>query len=195
MVNTRHKTPTKVNREHEAKQAVLDKCCSEIAETIKENNGRKPYGMVAEMVKDLKPSFPWISRHSTNFAWTKYGKNEATIQTETPSASASTPDSMKPVGRPSGSTNDAKYDLKLRREKCLDAVAVEFYDMRNITKRDGKYVKKGCLEDIIKEQKIKHNLSDSIRVHKEAIRSRYYSGILHKSDTSYLCINYLSFIY
>ena len=181
MVNTRHKTPTKVNREHEAKQAVLDKCCSEIAEAVKENGGRKPYGMVAEMVKDLKPSCPWISRHTINFAWSKYGKTEAPTQTETPSASAATPDAVKPVGRPSGSTNDAKYDLKMRREMCLDAAAVEFHEMRNRAKRDGKYVKKGCLENIIKQQKAKFKLSDNIKVHKEAIRSRYYSGNLNKS--------------
>jgi len=40
MVNTRrHKTPTKTNREHEAKQAVLDKCCSEIDEAVKKMVG------------------------------------------------------------------------------------------------------------------------------------------------------------
>ena len=150
MVNTRrHKTPTKTNREHEAKQAVLDKCCSEIDEAVKSNGGRKPYGMVAEMVKDLKPSCPWISRHCINFAWTKYGKNEAAAETETLSAVGG----VKAVGRPSGSTNDAKYDLKMRREMCLDAVAVEFNERRNVAKREGRYVKKGCLENLIKQQK------------------------------------------
>ena len=182
MVKTRHKTPTtKVNREHEAKRAVLNKCCSEIAAAVKVNGGRKPYGMIAEMVKDLKHSCPWISRHSINFAWSKYGKNEAPTQTNTPSASASAPDCIKPVGRPSGSTNEAKYDLKLRREVCLDAVAVEFHEQRNIAKRDGKYVKKGYQENIIREQKAKYYLSDDIKVQKEAIRSRYYSGNLCKS--------------
>ena len=73
MVNTRrHKTHTKTNRELEAKQAVLDKCCFEIDEAVKSNGERKPYGMVVEMVKDLEPSCPWISRHCINFAWTKY---------------------------------------------------------------------------------------------------------------------------
>ena len=38
MVNTRrHKPPTKTNRELEAEQAVLDKCCSEIDEAVKSN--------------------------------------------------------------------------------------------------------------------------------------------------------------
>jgi len=179
MVNTRrHKTPTKTNREHEAKQAVLDKCCFEIDEAVKTNGGRKPYGMVAEMVKDLTPSCPWISRHSINFAWTKYGKNEAATETETPSAGGG----AKSIGRPSGSTNDAKYDMKMRREMCLDAVAVEFNERRNVAKREGKYVKKGCLENIIKQQKAKYNLSDEVKVDKEAIRSRYYRGNLHKSS-------------
>ena len=139
MVNTmRYKTPTKTNREHETKQAVLDKCCSEIDEAVKSNGGRKPYGMVAEMVKDLKPSCPWIPRHCINFTWTIYGKNEASTETETPPAGGG----IKSIGRPSGCTNDAKQDLKMRREMCLDAVAVEFNERRNVAKREGKNVKK-----------------------------------------------------
>ncbi len=101
------------------------------------------------MVKDLKPSCPWISRHSIDFACTKYGKNEAATQTDSSSASASTLYGVKPVSRPSGSTNDTKYGLKLRREMSLDAIAVEFHEMGHIVKRDGKYVKKGCLDNMI----------------------------------------------
>ena len=47
-----HKTPTKSNssRKDKAKQAVLERCCSEIDEAMVENGGRKPYGIVAEDV-------------------------------------------------------------------------------------------------------------------------------------------------
>ena len=67
---------------------------------------------VAEMVKDLKPLCPWIYRHSIIFAWTKDRKNQVDTQIENPSTSTRTPDDIKPVGRPSSSTNDAKNDLK-----------------------------------------------------------------------------------
>ena len=126
----------------------------------------------------MKPSCPWISRHCINFVWTKYEKNEAATETETPSAGGC----VKSIGKPSGSTNDAKYELKMRREMCLDAAAVEFNERRKVTKREGKYVKKGCLENIIKQQKAKYNLSDEVKVDKEAIRSRYYRGNLRKSS-------------
>ena len=56
MADIRRKPPTKT-REHEAEQAVLDKCCSEIAEVIKVNDWRKPCRMVAEIAKDLKSPY------------------------------------------------------------------------------------------------------------------------------------------
>ena len=69
-----HKTPTKSNsnRKDKAKQAVLERCCSEIDEAMVENGGRKLYGIVAEMVKDLKGVCPWITRHVINFAYEKH---------------------------------------------------------------------------------------------------------------------------
>ena len=76
MAKTRHKTPTKVNRENEAKQLVLDKCCKDIEEASQKLGGRKPYRIVAEMVKDLKEVCPWINRHVKNFAYKKYLKKK-----------------------------------------------------------------------------------------------------------------------
>ena len=77
-VNKRHKTPTKSDcstskRESEAKQLVLDECCLELYESSEENGGRKLYGTVAGMVKDLKGGgCPWISRRTINFAYNKF---------------------------------------------------------------------------------------------------------------------------
>ena len=69
-----HKTPTKSNssRKDIAKQAVLERCCSEIDEAMVENGGRKLYRIVAEMLKDLKGVCPWITRHVINFAYEKH---------------------------------------------------------------------------------------------------------------------------
>ena len=37
-----------------------------------ENGGRKLFGIVNEMVKDLKGICPWITRHVINFAYEKH---------------------------------------------------------------------------------------------------------------------------
>ena len=68
--------------------------------------------------------------------------------------------------------------MKSRILQCLNACASEFHEEKNIVKRDGKYLKKGCLDEIIKRQKRNFNLSASIKIDKEAIRSRYYWGNL-----------------
>ena len=160
MVNTnrRHKTPTKPdssnsNREREAKQLVLDKCCLELHESSEKNGGRKPYGAVADMVKDLKGVCPWISRHTINFAYNKFvdSKDEALDV-------ANLPDVQVPQnlgGRPIGTTKEAKTELKSRIRQCLNACASDFHEEKNISKRDGKYLKKGCLNEIIKKKQSK----------------------------------------
>ena len=60
---------------------------------------------------------------------------------------------LKPAGRSNGTTNDAKYSLKLYIYECRNAAASEFHEQKNIAKSNGKCVKKGCLEKINKEQK------------------------------------------
>ena len=185
MAKTRHKTPTKVDRENEAKQLVLDKCCKDIEEASLKLDGRKPYGIVAEMVKDLKGVCPWINRHVINFAYKKYVKKKEDDlkkfdlidlpDLEVPVPETST---LKPAGRPNGTTNDAKYSLKLRIRECRNAAAAEFHEQKNIAKSNGKYVKKGCLEKIIKEQKEIYELPDDVIIEKEGIRSRHYRGNL-----------------
>ena len=68
MVITRGKALTK--REHEARKAVLKTCCSDLQDALNGNSsGRKPYGMVSQMVKELKSSCPWISRDMINYAY------------------------------------------------------------------------------------------------------------------------------
>lgn len=89
----------------------------------------------------------------------------------------STP-TTKAAGRPSGSTKDAKYNLKLRIRECCNAAAAEFHEQKNIAKRDGRYVKKGCLENIIQQQKEIHEVPDDVVIDKEGIRSQHYRGKL-----------------
>ena len=78
---------------------------------------------------------------------------------------------IKPAGRPNGTTKDAKYNLKLRSHECRNATAAKFHEQKNIAKRDGKYVKKGCFENIIKEQKEKFELPDDVIIERGKLLS------------------------
>ena len=183
----RHKTPTKgtgttTSRRDVAKQAVLEKCCSEIDEAMKENDGRKPYGIVADMVKDLKHVCPWITRHVINFAYEKHtgrwitrAKEPMVVKekeqpTETPKPNVR--------GRSIRTTNEAKHEMKVRKQKCLEAASLQYdYEMKTAKQR-GRYIRRGTLARIIREQKEKFNIPDAIKIDREAIRSRYYRGNL-----------------
>ena len=175
----RHKTPTNSNdnkeRETATKQLVLDKCCLELYEAAEKNDGRKPYGIVAEMVNDLKSVCPWITRHTINFAYGKFIEaKEKTLEEKSPDVI----ETQNLGGRPVGSTKEAKVEFKSRLRDCLNACASDFHEAKNIAKRDGKYLKKGCLNEIIKKQKKIFKLAENVKIDKEAIRSRYYRGNL-----------------
>ena len=93
--------------------------------------------MVADMVKDLKSVCPWISRHKINFAYNNYvcnSDNSVAVTVE-----ASLVETSIPVpnvgGRPAGTANEAKHELKVRKRKCLNDVAAEFHDKKNCQMR------------------------------------------------------------
>ena len=65
----------------------------------------------------------------------------------------------------------------------LDAIAHEFHGLRNIAKRDGQNVKKGCIVRIIEAKRIQFNLPDDVKLDKEAIRSWHYRENLTKSSS------------
>lgn len=68
--------------------------------------------------------------------------------------------------------------MKIRKQKCLDAASI-LYDIEMKTaKKLGRNIKKGTLEKIIKEKKEMFNISDDVKIDREAIRSRYYRGNL-----------------
>ena len=162
--NKRHKTPTSSNaknkdRQNTANQLVLDKCCLELCEATKQNGGRKPDSMVADMVNDLKATCPWISRHSINFSYGKYmGSKEDKLDVDIPDVAVT----QNVGGRPVGSTKEAKLELKCRLRDCLNACTLDFHEHKNATKRDGKYLKRGCLEGIIRKQKKEFKLCQTI---------------------------------
>ena len=122
------------------------------------------------MVRDLKSLCPWINRHILNYSFEKF----TSAQKKHRSTPSSEENNTNLGGRPVVTTNKEKHDLKIRTRECLDAAATEFHEKRNIAKRDGKYVKKGCLDDIIREHKIKFGLSENIKIDKEAIRNNHF---------------------
>ena len=117
----------------------------ELYEATKQNGGRKPYGMVADMVNDLKATCPCISRHSINFAYGKYmGSKEDKLDVDIPDIAVT----QNVGGRPIGSTKEAKLELKCQLRDCLNACSSEFHEHKNVAKKDGKNLKRGCLEGI-----------------------------------------------
>ena len=148
----------------------------ELYVSSEQNDGRKPYGTVAAMVNDLKDVYPWISRHTINFAYNKFLELKDTALDLEKLGDVQVPPSQG--GWPSGTTKDTKIELKSRIRQCLNACASEFHEEKNIVKRDGKYLKTGCLYEIIKKQKAKFSLLASVKIDKEAICLRYYWGSL-----------------
>ena len=94
------------------------------------------------MVKDLKGVYPWISRHTINFAYNKFVDSKDEVLDV-----ANLPDVQVPQnlgGRPIGTTKEAKTELKSRIRQCLNACASDFHEEKNISKRDGKYLKRAA---------------------------------------------------
>ena len=57
-----------------SKKAALDDICRDLYQSSVENNGRVPHGYVADVVKALKPTWPWLTRDVINAYLLKYKK-------------------------------------------------------------------------------------------------------------------------
>ena len=183
--DVRHKTATQ--RKNEAKQVVLAQCCRDLAASIKKHGGRKPYGVVSNMVRDLKGVCPWINRHMIDFAYKKFIKNQAKSITPlvvegdgrpVPDTSTGT----RPRGRPTGTTFAEKMSYRYNIARAHDAAAIEYHQEKITALNKGKNVERDCLKKIIEKQKKKFGLGADVRIHLEAIRSRYYRGYLSVSS-------------
>ena len=170
MITTRNKSVTK--REHEARKAVLNTCCLDLDDATKSNSGIKPYGMVSQMVLELKSSCPWISRDIINYAYKMFldskKKDEELKKASQPSITT-TSDPQSKGGRPLGTTDTAKFNQKRITMSYLDAIAHEFHEQKNVAKREGRNVKKGCIERIIEANRKEFNLLDDVKFDKVAI--------------------------
>ena len=154
----------------------MERCCSEIDEATVENGGRKPHGKVADMMKDLKDISPWITMHVTNFAYDKHTRRIVKKDKVHVKEKEVTKIPKKVVGRSIGMANIVKYEMKVRKQKRLDAALVLYAIEINTAKKLGRNIKKGTLEKIIRAQKEKFSIWDDIKIDREAIHSRFHRG-------------------
>ena len=51
---------------HEMREHVLDKICADLLNETENNNGKKKYGSISKIVKEMKMDFPWMNRDVVN---------------------------------------------------------------------------------------------------------------------------------
>ena len=69
-VASKEKTAKKFKKK--IRQVVLGTVCDRLAEITKK--GRKPYGEVSKIVKDMKSDYPWLKRHVVDYAFRMHQK-------------------------------------------------------------------------------------------------------------------------
>ena len=161
------------------RKAVLDEVCAQLAEATEKNDGKKPYGFVAKLVNDMKHDYPWITRHTINYAFKLYvidkskEKNSSSVESVGGADSDPTSDSAprNKGGRPRGSSYNAKFERDEATRLAQDSMAIEYDQKRKEAKRMRRKLENGCLEKIVKKWKQKYNLDDSLMIKKETIRS------------------------
>ena len=104
-------------------------------------------------------------------------KDEELKKSSQPSITT-TSDPQSKGGRPLGTTDAVKFNQKHITMSCLDAIAHEFHEQKNVAKREGRNEKKGYIERIIEAKRKEFNLPDDVKLDKEAIRARHYRGNL-----------------
>ena len=133
------KEKTTKKLKHDMKEHVLDKICADLVHDTEKNNGRKRYGSVAKIVKEMKTDFPWMNRDIVNYALKVYiqkRKNNCTENVDEEEKAPSTdstvvnlePDQNK-GGRPVGTTASNKLQKDVKICLSLNGMAIE-YDMK-----------------------------------------------------------------
>ena len=181
-VASKEKTAKKFKKK--IRQVVLGTVCDRLAEITKK--GRKPYGEVSKIVKDMKSDYPWLNRHVVDYAFQMHQKkvdnsesNSNAVEDNVLSLSGSDTNSgsasRKKGGRPSGTTDDEKVKKDETIRLAQDSMAIEYDHKRKESKRFGRKLENGFLEKLVKKWKIKYRLDDSVKINKATIRSRSYN--------------------
>jgi len=71
-------------------------------------------------------------------------------------------------GRPKGSTNECKDDFELCFLQAKNYATKE-YNKLQVETEPGKHVKKGIIDEIINQAKLKYNLPDHVTIKKDTI--------------------------
>ena len=170
----RQKTTTRIKKE--AKHSVLKQICLEISEASKKNGGRKPYGLVKKMVREMHEDYRWINRNSINFAYEKFVKDRTYFDgpiRDKERAPVRSEDEKNTGGRPKGTTIKAKRDMKVALREALNEISTSYQREIDIARTLGfQAVKKGCLDKIIEQKKKEFGIPDGFEIKKGLIRSR-----------------------
>ena len=174
-----------------AKDTILTDLCNSIDIKKRENNlsrdDRIPRGFVAGLVAGVKPVCPWISRDAINNEYRRRRKNgifyiEAGASLTTTGAVDIARNTVSDItlerkkgGRPVGASNKNKNNLKLAVIASKNEIATLYKAERDQAGK--KRLKRGRLDDIIKEVKERNSLPDDIVIDKPLIRQRMKQNI------------------
>ena len=172
-------------RKNSMRQYVLNKICVDLVADEEQNNGRKQYGSVSKVVKEMKRDFPWITRDVVNYALKVHKKKTCavvdsnSVVVDSNSVTSVGDDNSglerKKGGRPVGTTSSNQLRKDVSYRFCLDDIAIEFDSEKRKASALGKYVPSGCLKRIIKKHKRKYGLGDDVVLKESTIRGRFYT--------------------
>ena len=180
------------------RNATLVEICKGMYDAYVRNNNRLPYGHVQELLKQFGDQYSWLTRNIINKAFIKYRKDiKLTQKTTVPSEISlkSTSSSQKTmstmsssslpsrsIGRPVGSTDEKKQVAKKKLIHAKNEIARKFAAVKKSTKR-GKCMRKGQLEAIIQEVKVKNDIDSEIspsairrRLERNSLQSHHVAG-------------------
>ena len=176
---------------------VANGIAAKVEKAMAKNNGKIPYGLVKKEIDAAKPTFLTLSCDHINYAL-KRRKNKrislissatpATIQTvnpivvnsstssEEPSTALSlnlTSESVKPKGRPKGTTEKQKRSEKLNIVACKNEICkiyqTELKRHKSLQTSNIKpnYFPTGRLDEIIQEVKTRRNIGEDVDIKKQ----------------------------
>ena len=169
--------PSKFQKQRELRELVLQSVCKDIHEAEDSNGGRAPYGFVKEIVENMKGDHPWVTRNTIRHALEKYKfkLKETALQRERDEAAAS---QYNTGGRPKGTTKLSKREFDVNLIQCKNEITAEYQSALNDAKALGTCVRKGFMDQLIREKKLAHGISLDVKISPSTIYSRVCRGKL-----------------
>ena len=169
--------PTKIIKQRELRELVLQSVCKDIHEAEISNGGRAPYGFVKEIVENMKDDHPWVTRNTIRHALEKYKfkLKETALQRERDEAARA---QYNTGGRPKGTTKLSKREFEVNLIHCKNEITDEYQSALNDAKALGACVRKGFMDQLIREKKLAHGIPLDVKISPSTIYSRECRGKL-----------------